>query len=182
MQLFTKSHIPLFLLGLVYLFTRLYNLLLLPIFTDESIYIYWSKVIQTTHSQWGLSLTDGKPPLLTWIIAIFLQIFPSDWYLLAGRLPSVLFGLITLLGIYKLTKLLFIERVTRGGEPHGRGPLVGGHGAAEWQDPRNRAEKIALLAGVLYILNPFSLLYDRLALFDSLLTSMTIWTVIYTIK
>ncbi|MBI4066761.1 copper-translocating P-type ATPase [Candidatus Gottesmanbacteria bacterium] len=27
--------------------------------------------------------------------------------------------------------------VTRGGEPHGRGPLVGGHGAAEWQDPKH---------------------------------------------
>src|SRR5687767_14962665 len=92
---------------LFYLITRLYNLLLLPLFTDESIYIYWAKVIEDTHAQWFISLTDGKPPVLIWIISILLNIFPSEWYLLAGRLPSVFTGMISLVGIYALTDLLF---------------------------------------------------------------------------
>lgn len=42
--------------------------------------------------------------------------------------------------------------------------------------------KVAKMAGVLYIILPFTLLYDRLALFDSLLTMFCIWSVFLTIK
>ncbi len=152
MKIPNKFNPSLFGLIIIYLITRLYNLLILPIFTDESIYIYWAKIIATTHSHWFISLTDGKPPLLVWMTAIFLKIFPSQWYLLAGRLPSVIAGTLTLIGIYKISKILF------------------------------KSEKVAIIASVLYILNPFSLLYDRMALFDSLLTSMLLWTVYFAIK
>ncbi len=135
-----------------FLFTRLYNILLLPIFTDESIYIYWAKTIATTHSHWLISLSDGKPPLLIWMIAIFLKILPSNLYLLAGRLPSVISGLLTLIAIFKLTNLLFNNK------------------------------KASYIAMFLYIVMPFSLFYDRMALFDSLLCAMLIWSVYFSVK
>lgn len=141
-----------FILIALYLFTRLLNLTLLPMFTDESIYIYWAKTIATTHSQWFISLYDGKPPILIWIIAVLLSIFPHDMYLFAGRLPSVLGGLITLLGIYKLSYFLF------------------------------KSKRTALLSFLLYVIFPFNLFYDRLALFDSLFTSMLVWTVYFSLK
>ena len=139
-------------LGGLYLFTRLYNLLLLPIFTDESIYIYWAKFIVVNHSNWFISLVDGKPPLLIWIIASFITVFPSEWYLLAGRLPSVLAGIGSLVAIslitYHFTKQL----------------------------------RFVTLAGILYIFHPFLLFYDRLALFDSLLSCMLLWSVYFALK
>lgn len=139
----------LFFLSVFYLLTRLVNLTLLPIFTDESIYIYWAKFIASFHSNWFISLTDGKPPLLIWIIAVLLQILPQEMYLLAGRLPSVLFGLFALIGIYKLSLLLFSSR------------------------------KLSIIASFIYIILPFTLVYDRMALFDSMLSSMLIWSVYF---
>lgn len=139
-------------LVLVYLFTRLYHLTILPIFTDESIYIYWAKLIATTHSQWFVSLTDGKPPLLIWMIASFLSILPDSWYLVAGRLPSVVAGLVSLIFIFYIAKMLF------------KNPFI------------------SLLAAFLYIIFPFTFIYDRLALFDSLLQAMLLGATYFAIK
>ncbi|QQG40982.1 MAG: glycosyltransferase family 39 protein [Candidatus Levyibacteriota bacterium] len=141
-----------FLLALLFLFTRLYNLTLLPIFTDEAIYIYWAKYIATFHSHFFMSLTDGKPPLFIWFIALLLQVFPQDIYLAAGRLISVIAGGATIVGIYKLTNLLFSSK------------------------------KIAYLAVFFSIMNPFMLLYDRLALYDSLLSAFLLWSVYFAVK
>jgi len=148
-----KSEILIFLsLGLIYFITRLYNLLSLPIFTDESIYIYWAKYIAVNHSHWFMSLIDGKPPLLIWAIAGLLTILPQNLYLLAGRLPSVFAGAISLVGVYYLTVLLF------------------------------RSKRIGVISSLFYIFSPFILFYDRMALFDSLLTAMLIWSVYFAIK
>jgi 4-amino-4-deoxy-L-arabinose transferase-like glycosyltransferase len=43
-------------------------------------------------------------------------------------------------------------------------------------------KKTALLACLLYIILPFTLLYDRIALFDSLLTMFGIWAVFFSVK
>src|SRR3990167_2283598 len=43
-------------------------------------------------------------------------------------------------------------------------------------------QKAAALASFLYIILPFTLLYDRMALFDSLLTMLGIWAVYFSIK
>lgn len=147
-----EQRIIFWLLIISYFFTRLYNLTLLPIFTDEAIYIYWAKFIVTTHSHWFIALTDGKPPPLTWIIGVLLTIFPQDWYLFAGRLPSVFFGLITLVGAYKLPQLLF------------------------------QSQKVALLSMLFLVLSPFMLTYERLALYDAQLTAMLIWSVYFCVK
>ena len=147
-----KRNYGIIFLSLLFLFTRLYNLLLLPIFTDESIYIYWAKTIITTHSQWFISLSDGKPPLLIWLISIFLSFLPSNLYLFAGRLPSVLSGLSALFAIYFVSSSLF------------------------------GSKKIALLSSFLYVICPFFVLYDRMALFDSFLNSTLLWSVYFSIR
>jgi 4-amino-4-deoxy-L-arabinose transferase-like glycosyltransferase len=137
---------------LIYFLTRLFNLLILPLFTDESIYIYWAKVIEDTHAQWFISLTDGKPPLLIWLISMLLSIFPTDWYLLAGRLPSVATGAVALIAVYKITGLLF------------------------------RSIRVSILAALLYIFCPMTLFYDRMALFDSMLNAMLLVSVYFAIR
>lgn len=139
-------------LCLGYLFTRVYNLLLLPIFEDETIYIYWAKVVATTHAQWFISLTDGKPPLLIWLIGIFLTLFPQNLFLLAGRLPSVMAGLLSMLAMYGIGKELF------------------------------KSERVGLLSAFLYLIFPFALVYDKLALFDSLLASMLLCSTYFMIR
>lgn len=148
---FTSRNI-LLLLVFLFLFTRLYNLTLLPIFTDEAIYIYWAKYIASYHSNWFTSLTDGKPPLFIWIIAAFLKMFPPSAYLFAGRFVSVIAGGLAIIGIYKLSLLLF------------------------------RSNKTSFIAALLYILSPFMLFYDRMALFDSFLSAALVWSVYFAIK
>lgn len=140
------------LFGLICFLSRIYHVTLLPIFTDESIYIYWAKHIQTLHDDWFISLYDGKPPIFIWLIATFLSFFPSTWYLFAGRLVSVLASVGTILGIYSISMVLFNDK------------------------------RVARISSFVYIITPFSYVYDRLALFDSLFTTMLVWTVYFMFK
>ncbi len=97
------------LLGIVkilYLVTRLYNIKLLPIFTDEGIYIHWAKVAWHDASWRFISLTDGRQPLQTWGTIPFLKLFPQD-ALLGGRLFSVATGMVALVGLFLLLSYLF---------------------------------------------------------------------------
>ena len=96
-------------LSAVYLLTRLINLTKLPIFNDEAIYLDWGW--KSLHTTAGLfySLYDAKPPFLIWIFGLFESIIRSP--LFAGRLVSVMAGLLTLIGIYKIAKSLEGTRV-----------------------------------------------------------------------
>ncbi len=133
----------------LYFFTRLVNILALPIFTDEAIYGYWAQVALHDPANRFISLEDGKQPLFIWIAAIF-QRFIYD-PLIATRLVSVFSGFASLIGIYFLARELF-------------------------------GEKVAKVASILYAVLPFTLLYDRMALFDSLLTTFCIWVVFLSYK
>ncbi|HRN70185.1 MAG TPA: glycosyltransferase family 39 protein [Candidatus Woesebacteria bacterium] len=152
MRLLKSPYGFLSLLVVVYGVSRLFNLTVLPIFTDESIYIYWAKLIESTHLQWFVSLTDGKPPLLIWMITIFLKILPDSWYLVAGRLPAVIAGGVSVVAIYHISLLLFEKR------------------------------NIALVSASLYIVFPFTLLYDRMALFDSPLQAALLVSTYFALK
>ncbi len=66
--------------------------------------------------------------------------------LLAGRLVSVFAGLSTVVGLYFLTTELFNNK------------------------------KMALLASLFYIFYPFALVYDRIALYDSLVATFAVWS------
>lgn len=133
----------------LFLVTRLINLKIIPIFTDEAIYSYWAQVALNDPENRYISMTDGKQPLFIWLGAIA-QYFIKD-PLIATRIVSVASGLGSLIGIYLLASILFNK-------------------------------KVALIASVLYLVLPFTLLYDRMALYDSLLTMLCIWVVVFTVK
>ena len=88
-----------------YLFTRLYNIMSLPMFTDEAIYTRWSQIARYDASWRFISLTDGKQPSFVWLDMIIMR-FVND-PLLAGRLVSVLVGIASLVGIYFLAREIF---------------------------------------------------------------------------
>ncbi len=68
----------------------------------------------TGSAGWFLPLAYGKPAPYIWTIAFWLKVLPPEHYLLAGRLPSVFFGLVTLLGTYKLGAICFGKKVGLG--------------------------------------------------------------------
>ena len=130
-------------ISLITFFTRLINLLNIPIFTDEAIYIRWAQIGLNDPAHRYISLTDGKQPMLTWLMYPMLKIFSDP--LFAGRFVAVLSGVLTVIGIYLLTRELFNK-------------------------------KTAVLACAFYIISPFTLIYDRLALMDSLLSTSAVWS------
>ncbi len=123
--------------------TRIINLTIIPIFTDEAIYIRWSQIGLADPAHRFIALTDGKQPLFTWLMYPMLKIFSDP--LVAGRFVSVLTGVVAVIGVYMVGRILF-------------------------------GKKIAIISSILYIFSPFTLLYDRLALMDSLLSAIGIWS------
>lgn len=87
------------------LFLRTYNLLSIPIFADEAIYVRWAQVMKAESTLRFLPLSDGKQPLFMWSVIPFLKIFFDP--LIAGRMVSVLSGLAGVIGIFFLTLHLF---------------------------------------------------------------------------
>lgn len=138
MELFT-------IIGLAVLtfFTRIINLLTIPIFTDEAIYIRWAQIGLSDPAHRYLALTDGKQPLFVWLMYPALQLFSDP--LLAGRFVSVVSGVVGSIGVYLGASELF-------------------------------GRKTAVWGTLLYIFSPFALVYDRLALMDSLLATFGIWS------
>ena len=148
---FKKYSFGFIILGIValYFFTRFYNLLGLPIFTDEAIYIRWSQIASNDAAWRFISLTDGKQPMYVWITMILLKLIQDP--LIAGRVTSIIAGFGSLIGLVLLSYEIFKNR------------------------------KIALLTGFLYVLYPFSLVYDRMALYDSLVALFIIWALYFEI-
>ncbi|MDO8659119.1 MAG: glycosyltransferase family 39 protein [Candidatus Parcubacteria bacterium] len=133
----------LLILTLVYLATRFYSILSLPIFTDEAIYIRWAQIAKQDANWRFISLTDGKQPMFIWLMVISLRFIQDP--LLAGRVVSVGAGFVTLIGMYFLGKEIF------------------------------KNNKIGLVSSALYIIFPMALVYDRMALYDSLVGSFAVW-------
>jgi len=90
---------------LVFGFTRLYNLDLIPIFADEAIYLRWAQLMAYDWHHLFVPLTDGKTPLFMWLLAPLLRLNFDP--LLTGRVLSAATGLGTVAGIYFLAKKLF---------------------------------------------------------------------------
>ena len=134
------------LLFAAYAATRLTNLTSLPIFTDEAIYIRWSQIGAQDAAWRFISLTDGKQPMFTWVMMILLRILRGSDPLFVGRVTSVIAGFGTLIGLWFLSYELF------------------------------RDKKIAWLSSVIYLVLPFSAWYDRMALYDSLVATFSVWS------
>lgn len=135
-------------LGL-YFAIRLYNIMALPLFTDEAIYTRWTQIAKYDASWRFISLTDGKQPLFVWLNMIVLP-FVSD-PLLSGRLVSVLAGFGALTGLFFLGAIVF------------------------------KNAKVGIFAVILYVFYPFALVYDRMALYDSLVACLAVWTLLFEI-
>lgn len=131
------------LLALLTFFTRFVNLLKIPIFTDEAIYIRWAQIGLADRAQWFISLTDGKQPLLTWLMYPFLSLKIDP--LFAGRIVLVFAGSLSSIAIYLIGKNLFGKRT-------------------------------GILSFVIYLISPFTMVYDRLALMDSLIACCILWS------
>jgi len=104
---FLKKHWFL-LLSFLYFLTRLFNLLTLPIFNDEAIYIDWANKMRFGYVPTFYSLYDGKPPLHFILISQALKVFANP--LLAGRLVSVFIGFSTLIVLKKISEAVFDKR------------------------------------------------------------------------
>lgn len=140
---FKKEILISVLLLIGYLTLRIYHLTLIPIFTDEAIYIRWAEIARYDANWRFISLTDGKQPLFVWLVMIAVRFFSDP--LFAGRLVSVLSGLGTMLGLFFLTRELFQKK------------------------------QLAFLAAILYLFYPFALVYDRMALMDSMVGMFAVW-------
>lgn len=152
-MVFLKKHRFLILLGFgittLYLFSRLYNILELPIFTDEAIYVRWAQIAKNDANWRFISLTDGKQPLFVWLAMVVMRLIQEP--LLAGRLVSVLAGLFSVIGLFFLGKELF------------------------------RNKWVGILSSTIYVLFPMALLYDRMALYESMVGAFTLWSLYLTI-
>lgn len=135
----------LFLFGFaaVFLLMRFFQLLSLPIFTDEAIYTRWAQIASQDANLRFISLTDGKQPLFIWLDAFMMRLVHDP--LMSGRIISVLAGLATMIGLYFLGREVFKNR---------------------W---------VGIVSAFLYLLYPFGLVYDRMALYDSLVGTFTVW-------
>jgi len=131
----------------LFFFTRFYNILGLPIFTDEAIYVRWAQIASNDAAWRFISLTDGKQPMFVWIGMVLMKFIHDP--LLAGRIVSVLAGFFSMIGLFFLTSEIF------------------------------KNKKIGLLASFIYVLYPFSLVYDRMALYDSLVAMFIIWSLYF---
>ncbi len=92
-------------LFVLYFTSRFYNLTLIPIFTDEAIYVRWAQIANYDASWRFISLTDGKQPLFIWLMIVVMRIFDDP--LFAGRAASVLTGLGTMIGLFFLSGEIF---------------------------------------------------------------------------
>ena len=143
------SIIVFILISIVYFVLRSANLLVIPIFTDEAIYTRWAQIALNDSSWRFISLTDGKQPMFVWFAMVMMKIIDDP--LLAGRLVSVIFGFLTMIGLWFLSYELFKDK------------------------------RIAFLTSILYIFFPFAQVYDRMALMDSMVATFSIWALYFSV-
>lgn len=144
----------------LYFATRLINIMGLPLFTDEAIYVRWSQIAHQDAAWRFISLTDGKQPLFIWIAMNIMRRVTDP--LLAARLVSVFAGFATLIGITLLTLEIFKKKRNGGIINQIFGHLL-------------ENKRIGLIVAILYVLYPFALVYDRMALYDSLVACVMVW-------
>lgn len=110
----------------------------------------WAQIARYNVAERFVSLSDGKQPLFIWL-SMYLIPHVSD-PLLAGRIVSVIAGLVTIIGLLCVSYELFQNK---------------------W---------IGLLSAVGYSVLPLAYILDRLALYDSLVATFSIWTLYFTIR
>ena len=93
-----QVYVPLAVLVLLYLITRLSGLTTLPMNSDEATWIHWAQIIVQYPNELLIAVSGGQQPLFAWLNAVTLNIFSDP--LVAGRWVSVLAGLASVMGLY----------------------------------------------------------------------------------
>jgi len=91
-----------------FLVIRTKNLLSVPVYLDEAIYVNWGYMFKTNRNLAYLPMQNGKTPLYFWIISFFYDYFNQP--LIAARFISEVAGLGTMLLGWWLTKKLFDQK------------------------------------------------------------------------
>ncbi len=131
-------------ISVLFFLFRLYNIMSLPIFTDEAIYIRWAQIAKNDASWRFISLVDGKQPSFVWLTMVVIRFVEEP--LLSGRLVSVGAGFATMIGLFFLGRELFKNT---------------------W---------IGILSSFMYLIYPMALVYDRMALYESLVGTFAVWS------
>ncbi len=143
-------------LALVCLLFRIQNLMAMPIFGDEAIYLRWAQLIRQGHL-W-VSLADPKPPFHFWLIAALFN-WTAD-PLSAARALSVAAAVITIpAAMGACVELGLLRRTTRLGIP-------------------SSGRAAGALAAIFLIFCPFLAFYQRLATADALFVAemfLAVW-------
>lgn len=92
-HLYCAKWLYLLILPVILVLVRSINLLGLPMYLDEGLYIFWAGLFSKDSSFAYLPLTDGKAPLFMWLVGDFNRFFHD--FLLTGRMLSVLAGGVT---------------------------------------------------------------------------------------
>lgn len=144
----------------VYVVTRVAALTVLPVFVDEAIHISWleplsvERVAQLSLAGHSLfAVTAGELSVGKWLPVQIMRLFA---FLPASSLVSARLASVSM-GLATLIACVIIDSEL--------------FGAAA-----------ALLAGVLYAVLPFTLLYDRLALVDIYVTAFAAWAVVCAVR
>lgn len=151
---------------LLYFVTRLTNIMSLPLFTDEAIYVRWAQIARQDAAWRFISLTDGKQPSFIWIAMNIMRVVEDP--LLASRLVSVFAGFGTLIGVVFLSLEVFKKKRT--GSVLNK---VFGHFSED--------KTIGFVAGLLFIFFPFALVLDRMAIYDALVACVMVWALYFEI-
>lgn len=85
------------------------NLLGLPLYLDEGLYIFWAKLFKTSSSFAYVSMQDGKTPLYIWSIAWLSDFFNN--FLFTGRIISVVAGLVSLVSWTILVSKIYDQKI-----------------------------------------------------------------------
>lgn len=146
-------------LAAVYFSSRLFHIMSLPIFTDEAIYVRWAQIAKNDANWRFISLVDGKQPMFIWIAILTQKLFHDP--LFATRLVSVGAGFFTAIGLFFLGNEVF------------RDYKKGNYKLFEFTQ---YTVAIGFVSSLLYVFYSFGLVYDRMALYDSLVGTFAVWS------
>lgn len=124
--------------------TRVTFLIHLPTYSDEAKWLNFAEIALRDPSQRFIPLTIGVQPLYVWITMILLK-FRND-PVLVGRLVSVAAGVLSMIGLWLLTKRLF------------------------------KSKQAAFLSVLVYIFYPYAIVFDRMVAFESMIGMFYVWS------
>ena len=138
----------------VYLLFRIPAITRLPVFVDESSYLYWAQLVRQDPGENALvSMTDPKPPLHTWLLALALGLAGDP--LRVCRILSVALGAVTFPVVLVLATRLDGLLTPRAPPNSGRLPV-------------SRSDLAQLFAVALFVTSPYLAASQRMSLVESL--------------